>query len=75
MMNNTLNAKGTFAFVGFLGEQVTSCGLSESDLSAAGDLKSFLALEWVLTFGMTLILNLPLLVPSNRRRTYGTLWE
>ena len=41
MMNNTLNAKGTFAFVGFLGEKVTSCGLSESDLSSAGDLKSF----------------------------------
>jgi hypothetical protein len=41
MMYNTLNAKGAFAFVGFLGEQVTSCGLSVSDLSAAGDLKSF----------------------------------
>jgi hypothetical protein len=41
MMNNTLNAKGTFALVGFLGEQVTSCRLSVSDLPAAGDLKSF----------------------------------
>jgi hypothetical protein len=41
MMNNTLNAKCTFAFVGFLGEQVTSCGLSVSDLTAAGNLKSF----------------------------------
>jgi hypothetical protein len=41
MMNNTLNAKSTFAFVGFLGEQVTSCGLSVSDLTAAGNLKSF----------------------------------
>jgi len=41
MMNNTLNAKCTFALVGFLGKQVTSCGLPVSDLSAAGDLKSF----------------------------------
>jgi hypothetical protein len=41
MMYNTLNAKSAFAFVGFLGKQVTSCGLSVSDLSAAGDLKSF----------------------------------
>jgi len=41
MINDTLNTKGTFALVGFLGEQVTSCGLSVSDLSAAGDLKSF----------------------------------
>ena len=41
MMNNTLNTQCTFALVGFLGEQVTSCGLSVSDLSAAGDLKSF----------------------------------
>jgi len=41
MMDNTLNAKCTLALVGFLGKQVTSCGLSVSDLSAAGDLKSF----------------------------------
>jgi hypothetical protein len=76
MTNLASNAKCAFTFCGLFGKQVTSCRLSEGDFSCSSNLEGFFGPGVGFHFWhKKSIFKLPLLVTSNRRSTYGTIWE
>jgi hypothetical protein len=63
-----------FLLLDFFVSRWPRVGFRKEMLPLAVTLKVFLALEWVLTFGMTEYFLFTLLVPPHWQGTYGTVW-
>ena len=74
-MHLTGDSQCTLTLGGFFCQQVTTSWFPESDFSWSGDLECFFCPGMGFYFWHKKYWTLPLLVPSNRRRTFWTLRE